>query len=483
MNKTLRISLSIVFILLYVLITLIPTNSMTVSALNISVEGGYTTALEDLSTDENFNTEDYPVIEDDYSLQVIQIAESSDKELFVYVYQPCADYGNLVASSINISCALHNELKIKNYKLTLLNKQGVFYKYVVNGLQVKDETTRYYEIISIFRPWDDNKDESLDNGNTIDEVVYKVAKQYTLIDTDNGTVISVAETEVVEVIDKYVGLVRYKETTAPSWINGDSVDSHFVAFSTDKDIDRLYEADVYYTSQYVHRYNYNVYNGDMRDVSYGNVSEKYSYLNYTQSKTVEGDKDLNDGLIWNENVYSFERIQSVDDFIVGENRSNIFNNPVFNTTVQTKITDEGLQDLQSMKWILRFTETDYEYDNQLDEVVITPGEFGGYENYTIVGDVTILRLKFETDGVVYNCGVIDNKQTGDGIPDNETMINMEPSDMFKIILLLFLIVILVSILGPFLPTIISFVLWVIKTVFKVAWWIISLPFNVFKKRE
>ena len=150
MNKVLRLSLSIVFIVLYVLIAMIPTSSMTVSALNISVQGGCTTALEDLSTDENFNSEDYPLIEDDYSLQVIQIAESSEKELFVYVYQPSANYKDLRASSINISCSLHLKENIKNYNLNFLNKQGVFYKYVVKGLTVSDESTRYYEVISIF---------------------------------------------------------------------------------------------------------------------------------------------------------------------------------------------------------------------------------------------------------------------------------------------------------------------------------------------
>ena len=36
-----------------------------------------------------------------------------------------------------------------------------------------------------------------------------------------------------------------------------------------------------------------------------------------------------------------------------------------------------------------------------------------------MSDVTILRLKFETDGVVYNLGVVDNKQTSSVIPDGE----------------------------------------------------------------
>lgn len=48
----------------------------------------YTNVLEDLQRDSSFSKENYPEKETDYSLQIIQLAESSDKELFVYVYQP-----------------------------------------------------------------------------------------------------------------------------------------------------------------------------------------------------------------------------------------------------------------------------------------------------------------------------------------------------------------------------------------------------------
>ena len=37
----------------------------------------------------------------------------------------------------------------------------------------------------------------------------------------------------------------------------------------------------------------------------------------------------------------------------------------------------------------------------------------------MVGDVTILSLKFEHLGKTFNLGVIDNKQTGSGKPVNE----------------------------------------------------------------
>ena len=111
----------------------------------------YTGVTEDLSKDGTFPFEDYPAKDDDYSLQVVQIAESVNKELFVYVYQPCGLTMPLTATSINISTAINDSLYYQNYKLGLLDRQGVFGKYRVDGLTVKNDALRYYDISSIFR--------------------------------------------------------------------------------------------------------------------------------------------------------------------------------------------------------------------------------------------------------------------------------------------------------------------------------------------
>ena len=70
---------------------------------NSSAEETYSTVLSDLQKDPNFNIEEYPVVEGDYSLDVIAIAEGAEWELFVYVYQPSA---TLLATSINISTGI-----------------------------------------------------------------------------------------------------------------------------------------------------------------------------------------------------------------------------------------------------------------------------------------------------------------------------------------------------------------------------------------
>ena len=60
----------------------------------------YSDVLDDLKKDAAFNPEAYPKGGGKYKIEIIQVAESSDGELFLYTYQP---YGSLEASSVSIS--------------------------------------------------------------------------------------------------------------------------------------------------------------------------------------------------------------------------------------------------------------------------------------------------------------------------------------------------------------------------------------------
>lgn len=404
----------------------------------------YSDVLEDLQKDSNFNSNDYVVNKEDYSLSVIRVAESVNKELIVYVYQPCSPNEELTATTINISTQIEEDLSYKNYKLSLINSNGVFYKYKVRNFVVSEDSVRYYEISSIFRKWNAKYDESLPdyNENTISEVSFPVATRFTAFtDTDGNVSYSNNGIDVIYITDKYVGFIRY--SNGFRFFNG-SCDSHYVAFSTDRQIDKLLEADVYFISQEVSA-SISLILGTR--YSYKDEIERYAYLKYTDvaSNSPIGTK-----------TYTWDRIESIEDFISNEN-----------------LTEEGLEDLENKEWVLRFYESGYSYNTG------TGGT--AYENYTTVKDVTILRLKFQTDGIVYNLGAIDNKQTGDGVPDN--VYEFELADWLKLIFLLLLIVVLIIVFEPILPALFNLIWRIIKTILKVAWWIVSLPFRLFKKKE
>ncbi len=484
MTKTRKIQILLLTIVLIVSCFLAGfTSTMgVVHASTIDVVGGYTNVMEDLKMDTNFDAMDYPVKQNDYSLSVIQLAESSDKEIFVYVYQPNQEYGKYVASTINISTSLHNRDKIKNYKLTLLNYDGVFQKYLVNGLKAQEGETRYYDVVSIYRVFDENIDEGLpdDNENTIDEVVFKVAQQYTIKTAEDGNVyisMTATEFETIAVTSKYVGFMRYKDGWHFFPNNYSMCDSHFVAFSTDKPIDKLYEIDVAYTTQtYLFAMmgapNYNII-GPVFMPENPEDYVQYAYLNWEQQGVYTGD-----GLF--AHSYKWNVIETAEDFIKNENENmdNMFSMGIFNIGTRNKMTAEGLADIQNQQWVVRFAETEYRK--------VTTGDSSS-ESYTIVGDVSILRLAFETDGVYYDLPVIDNKQTGDGNPDNVQTTVFEIADWFKILLAILLLILLLVVLWPILPIVFNIIWWLIKAVIKFAWWLICLPFrlfnSVFKKRE
>lgn len=118
----------------------------------------YTNVLEDLRKDTSFDPGNYPAKADDYSLKIIQLAETVNKELFVYVYQPSGS--KVKASSVNLSTEANDKISYRNYKLTLTSESGTLFKYKVQNFSVKSESARYYAISSVYRPFDENIDDN-----------------------------------------------------------------------------------------------------------------------------------------------------------------------------------------------------------------------------------------------------------------------------------------------------------------------------------
>ena len=402
----------------------------------------YTNVLEDLQRDSSFSKDNYPEKATDYSLQLIQLAESSDKELFVYVYQPSGQLKGLVASSINISTTINDAISYHNYKLELLNADGVFFKYKVSDFVVKDDAVRYYAITSIYRKWDKTIDPATGNDNTVTEVNYNVSKQYAFGTINGKPYVNCVDIDTIVVTDKFVGFVRYENGFT---LYNSACDSHFVAFNTDKPIDKLLEADVYYTTQ-SYNWNWTAFVGEKE--TFGTKQDNYSYLKYT-------DKVEHTGEGWFAGTYKWDRIQTVDDFISGENRENIFHGAVLDVKVSTKLSDSALNELKGKKWVLRFTETAYSFTPDYT------GTGSQYSSSTVVGDVTILRLKFETDGITYNLGTIDNKQTGGKDPSNSTDIDVSLNDTGKKLAALIMLILAIILLAPVLPYILKAIVWIV----------------------
>lgn len=424
----------------------------------------YTSATADLRKAENFDPSYYPVKENDYTISLIQIAESTDKELLVYTYQPAAD-DRITASSINISRTSELDVTPQNYYLTLLSREGVFCKYAVKDFEVSNEPTRYYAIPSIFRSWVDDIDGDQSGSQTITEKSFEVAEQFRFGTLNGKEYVERKKIDVITVTSKFVGFVRYAGSYRLGFMDTTltDFDCHFVAFNTDRKIDTLLEADLSYVKQDYAEKTW-VEGGTVphNETTYGEKSDQIK-VELMCDQAV----DHTGSFIYG-NTFSFKRIQSVSDFLASEETTNVYKCGVFDVTEKRTLTDDVKAELEDKAWVLRFLET-----NRTSKTTLNGTEYSS----TLVGDVTILRLKFVTDGVTYNLGVVDNKQTGGSDPVNVVKRILGLNPVLTWILLAILCVVLLIVLLPFLPTILSVIVKVIVWIVKAVFWIVALPFR------
>lgn len=429
-------------------------------------EDGYTDVLDDLHKDETFDESKYPDVADDYSLQVIQIAESSASELFIYVYQPSHATKDLTATKIRMGLPETNvETTYDDYTLTLVSENGVFDKYVVDGFTVKTAAIRYYDIVQIVRPWE-SFDEDSGSENIVNTVACPVDQTWTVYSLNGSVVYSMEELDTIKVTSKYVGYLRDAGfyTNLPNYKRG--YDSHFIAFSTDKPMDKILEVDIKFESQ----------SSDVmyRDLSIGDEGLALFEKSKDHKITItSGDKvSVTDRFLWWKTTYNFYRISTVDYFIETNSRETMYMQGLIDVSEEHKMTEDGLADLKGKQWVIRFFESEYIYT--FDDTTMTDGD-----SRTIVSNVTILRLKFDMDDDIYNLGVVDNEQSQspDAAPDNEDPELKIDDDslwyLFYILLILIVGCLLLSVLGFCLPF--------IKAIFKVLWQIITLPFKLIGK--
>ncbi len=433
-NMNLLLYIFIIFFCLFSFLSFIPTYTN-------ADNNEYSKVLDDLKKDEGFNIEDYPLVEDNHSLQVIQIAESNDKELFIYVYQPSAKY---IATSIDFSTTYDeddNFYDFNNYKLKLLNQEGTLSKYVVENFSIKDDDIRYYNITDIYRNFDETVDEDPSgDGNVTTEVAYEVGQLWSAETKDNDIKYDYVYVETIEIVEKYVGFLRYEDGF---FLSKNSCDSHYIAFSTDKYISKLFAAEIYYTQRTATRV--------LGQTVYGEYVDKHIEIEY---KDVANSTS---NLLFKN--YSWDRIQKTSDFISDEN---------------DKLDDSAKESIEKCSWILRFAETPYFF-----------GTASG-ESWTRVENVSILRLKFESFGITFDLGVVDNKTTGKSTPDNvnwwETFFKAV-GIVLGCLGFLILFIFLWPFISPVLSVIIKFLLNCLKYIFKGIWWVITAPFSVFNNDD
>ncbi len=339
--------------------------------------------LYDLQTDPTFNIEDYPADDTNHSVELFQIAESDTKELYVYVYQPNYENSELNPYQIAISTVLDKDNPVfETYELTLTSSYKTLFKYKVEGLTVGDGEVRCYNISQMWRKHIASIDGPSGNDNTIDGIGIEVAQLWTAETRDGKVQYFMQEIEVVTITSFYHDHIAYYEGFK---LYVDQCYAHYIAFSTDRQIDTLLEADVEY---YYQRYSRTGGIGG-GDITYIDPSPVKNVVTLKYKDFVSNEAD---GLFAKK--YTWDRITTVADFLADED---------------IEFTDTAKNEINKHQWVLNFAE----FPRSLFS-----GNGFYIEDSTEVSQVTILRLKFETNGKVYNLGTVSNIVTGDNKPGN-----------------------------------------------------------------
>ncbi len=431
----------------------------------------YSDVMSDLEADESFRSEKYPAAANDYSLEIIRLAESSDGELFVYVYQPA---GLDLARSINLCRSVLPNMS-DGYAvkyLRLVDSDGVFFKYIVAGVTVKDDILRYYNISSISRPYVE-ADEDYADRSPSERKSFSVAQLWTFCTFDGSVQCKVEYQEVITVTDKYVGYVEYDEGFKLFDTTYDKCHSFFIAFNTDIPMEKVINARVHYGIQ---NYEYNYYPGSVtRD--YGEKTYHDVYLKNTDTAQY-----VTTG--WNGTTYEWNRISTISEFVESVEFENVYKEGVFQNETTSKIDEEGINKLEGCEYVLRFLETEYSILSNSQIVLIEK---------SIVSEVSILELTYMVAGETYTRGVVDNFEDSDDEPINDFETNVGLNDDlfgdvegWRIVIGLLLLLVLLWGLSVLFPAT-KFIFNAIVNIFSLVLNLLLVPFrligSLFKKDE
>lgn len=420
--------------------------------------------LLDLRKDSDFNEADYPQITDTKnkgygSVQVIQIAETENKTLVIYTYEPSRTVEALNCTAISMWNEFSQDGKTSNgkeftpviYDLELLSSYGVFSKYLVKDYVVEDETYRYYNLISIYREVSEKNDSTITNGET-DAKAYSVGQQWCAYWFNGKLTYEMNTFEVLDIKTTYNGTIEIEEGFTLGSLNvfgsTEYGTSHYIAFNAENYvIKHIYDADMSFRVRSV--LDMTGSTGSSSFISYGDWTNKTVYLSDVDEVSYTGA-----GL--GAKTYNWNRIMSSEDFVANVKSQDV------------DLSSEAETKLKESQWVFSFYESESHY---VDDMTTWEPNDKFKERYTEVDSATILRVKFmDINHKIYNLGVVMDMTSPDNIPDGVGSGLEIPEDfwekLLKAMLGVLAIIVLVVLCVNCFPLIISGIVWVFKAILK-----------------
>lgn len=381
-NKPKSVYARIIVILLLLILSFLAATGGRESSFAFAAEDKYTGVVEDLKKDPDFKESDYPNVHpkkpEDYEFKLIQIAEGTDSELFIYTYQPCQGVKKLYANEVNMSLS-ESAKGTRLYGLKLLSESGVFCKYKVLGLTVADGITRFYNVTSLLRDYD----KTIDGGLDASSVAMNVGQLWTVQKVGDKLYYTMTTVDTVELRNCAYGTVRVPEGF--NWLVSYSKDMHIISFDTDIEMERLLEIDVTYDYCLVAEGWY----GDYRD-PWQTTTKTVTYEEYGETEEH----------VFRKNKRTWDRIQNSGNFVKMCGDADI---PI-DSQIRAKIS--------ATQWTVAFLDTQYAdgaggvfgFITWASSLLGVPSK-----GFTVVRNASVIRLKYVKDGNTYDVGVVANK--------------------------------------------------------------------------
>lgn len=474
--------------------------------------------IEDLSADSEFNVADYPLMsydtfvevnsDDDPDnnvdyIQVIQIAENENNELFVYTYQPLNNVSDITATSISFATeesalkdmAIKNDMTgFKKYELECVSAEGSLKKYKVKDFKVGNGYYRYYCISEIERPFDTLLDEKISDTTITDYKAHTVAQAWCCYYYDNTLQYEMVTLDVVEITPTYTGELLYKDGVTWGSIVGMSstCESHYISFNVDNyKVDKIIDASlVYKYREYKMVHTLDVGIAPTISSWFGKDVEHTvtSYPNGTDYKTqpidiYETDQISYEGKgLWAKE-YSWNRIMTGTAFVEKfEDQGGEWNETIKET-------------VKNSQFVFAFCETPLE--TWQTSSTSGDGGVGSTTTYvttaegTEIAKVDILRLKFVSNGVTYNLGVVCDTTSSDGKADgvaddleiDMSFFNETFEKIISIIMLLVLVVLIVNVFVPVILPLFKLLVNIVSAIVSVIVSIVTFPFRLITRKR
>lgn len=452
--------------------------------------------MDDLQEDSSFDVTKYPLMSYDYFasvnsdddltndveyLSVIHIAESKNKELFIYTYQPLNNVSDITASSVNISIG-KDSTNYNKYTLKCVSYEGSFKKYLVEDFALPSDFYRYYNISEIERPFDTLLDEKISNETITDYKAHKVGQTWCCYYRNNELVYEMVTLDVVEITPTLTDFIYYANgVTWGSLVGVNSAcHAHYIAFNVENyDVDKIIDA----TLEYKHRtYQTTSFQQYILGFPSGDPKVSTAYPSGTEYQTTKIDLLHTDKVthkgegLWAKD-YSWNRIMTAQDFV---NNLEAQNGTWGETSKAT---------LLQSQFVFAFVETKittYHNDGYADNGMLLSTT--DVEEGTNVAQVDILRLKFESKGKTYNLGVVGDTTSADNIPggtatDLDFDFNTGFEKIMAVLLLILLIIVITNVIFPVVRPIFNMVIKGIGNILNILLNILTLPFRFIFNRN